>query len=119
VTAEYKWRYLPTGSFGVDIFGGDACRLAASLSRISLTTPKRVSKLASAVIVYNIQSTQQCAVPRSMSKSLEERVDYAVSQLIERTVPIYPEDDEELSEQRLDEAYNFARELLGRYLLWS
>jgi len=54
-----------------------------------------------------------------MSKSLEERVDYAVSQLIERTVPIYPEDDEELSEQRLDEAYNFARELLGRYVPWS
>ena len=50
-----------------------------------------------------------------MSKSLEERVDYAISQLVERTVPIYPEDDEEVSEQRLDEAYHFARELLGRY----
>lgn len=49
-----------------------------------------------------------------MSKSHEERVDFAVSQLIERVVPVYPEDDEETSEQRLDEAYHFARELLGR-----
>jgi hypothetical protein len=58
--------------------------------------------------------SQQCAGSHSMSKSHEERVDFAVSQLIERVVPVYPEDDEETSEQRLDEAYHFARELLGR-----
>lgn len=49
-----------------------------------------------------------------MSKSHDERVDYALSQLIERVVPTYPEDDEETKEERLDDAYHFARELLVR-----
>ena len=49
-----------------------------------------------------------------MAKTLQERVDYAVSQLVERTVPVYPDEDDESTEQRLDEAYQFACELLGR-----
>jgi gamma-tubulin complex component 3 len=49
-----------------------------------------------------------------MAKTLQERVDYAISQLVERTVPVYPDEDDESTEQRLDDAYHFARELLGR-----
>jgi hypothetical protein len=48
-----------------------------------------------------------------MSKTVEERVDYALNQLIERSVPEYREDDDAAIEHRLDEAYNIAREILG------
>jgi hypothetical protein len=48
-----------------------------------------------------------------MSKSREERVESALSSLIERLVPIYDDDDEESADQRLDEAYNYARDVLA------
>jgi gamma-tubulin complex component 3 len=49
-----------------------------------------------------------------MSKSSAERVGYVLEQLIQRTVPIYPEDDEETAEQRLDDAYAIATEIISR-----
>jgi gamma-tubulin complex component 3 len=49
-----------------------------------------------------------------MSKTQEERVDFALSELLERTVPFYPDDDQETADNRLDEAYNIARDILGR-----
>ena len=49
-----------------------------------------------------------------MSRTSEERVAQALEHLIERTVPIYPEDDEAAADERLDEAYAFAREIIGR-----
>jgi hypothetical protein len=63
---------------------------------------------------HTIIVLQQCAVCHIMAKTLQERVDYAVSQLVERTVPVYADEDDESAEQRLDDAYHFARELLGR-----
>ena len=57
---------------------------------------------------------QQCPLCHIMAKTLQERVDYAVSQLVERTVPVNPDEDDESVEQRLDDAYHFARKLLGR-----
>lgn len=49
-----------------------------------------------------------------MSKSPEERVGYALEQLIQRTVPVYPEDDEITADQRLDEAYSIATDIISR-----
>ncbi|KAF2399610.1 spindle pole body component alp6 [Trichodelitschia bisporula] len=48
-----------------------------------------------------------------MSKSTEERIDNALWQLLERTVPIYPEDDDETADQRLDDAFAFARNAIA------
>lgn len=50
-----------------------------------------------------------------MSKTSAERIGYVTEQLIQRTVPIYPEDDEETAEQRLDEAYVIAMDIINRY----
>jgi len=47
-----------------------------------------------------------------MSKSSEQRVDYALEQLIERTVPNYPEDDDAALDERIDDALAFAREVI-------
>jgi hypothetical protein len=49
-----------------------------------------------------------------MSKTQEERVDFALSELIERSIPYYPDEDPETAENRLDEAYTIARDILGR-----
>jgi hypothetical protein len=49
-----------------------------------------------------------------MAKTQEERVDFALSELIERTVPFYADEDQETADARLDEAYTIAREILGR-----
>lgn len=49
-----------------------------------------------------------------MSKSSADRIGYVLEQLIQRTVPVYPEDDEEVVEQRLDEAYAIATEILSK-----
>lgn len=48
-----------------------------------------------------------------MSRTLQERVDYALSSLIEHIIPEYPDDDDAQAERRLDEAYNLARETLA------
>ena len=56
----------------------------------------------------------RCRNADIMSKTVEERVDYALNQLIERVVPEYADDDEEEYDHRLDEAYSVAREILGR-----
>lgn len=49
-----------------------------------------------------------------MSKTLQERVDYALNQLVEHIVPDHPEDDDAAAERRLDEAYQIVRDRLGR-----
>jgi hypothetical protein len=71
----------------------------------------RTARIFGQIII--ITALQQCAACRVMAKTLQERVDYAVSQLVERTVPVYPDEEDESAEQRLDDAYHFARELLG------
>jgi hypothetical protein len=47
-----------------------------------------------------------------MSKSSEQRVDYALEQLIIRTVPSYPGEDEAVVDERVDDALAFAREVI-------
>ncbi|RDI81014.1 hypothetical protein Vi05172_g8925 [Venturia inaequalis] len=47
-----------------------------------------------------------------MSKPSEQRVDYALEQLIERTVPSYPDDDDAALDERVDDALAFAREVI-------
>ncbi|KAF2665326.1 hypothetical protein BT63DRAFT_405294 [Microthyrium microscopicum] len=42
----------------------------------------------------------------------QDRINIALSQLVENTVPVYAEDDEEAVEERLDEAYAHAYELI-------
>lgn len=58
---------------------------------------------------------QQCGGDREMSKSSQDRIGYVLEQLIQRTVPVYPDDDEETVEQRLDEAFGIADEIISRY----
>lgn len=45
---------------------------------------------------------------------VQERIDLALSQLVEHTVPVYPEDDNDTIEQRLDEAFANAHEIISR-----
>jgi len=47
-----------------------------------------------------------------MAKSSEQRVDYALEQLIERSVPTYPTDDDAALDERVDDALAFAREVI-------
>jgi hypothetical protein len=42
----------------------------------------------------------------------QDRIDLALSQLIENTVPQYEDDDEESHNQRLDEAYALAHDVI-------
>jgi hypothetical protein len=46
----------------------------------------------------------------------QDRIDLALSQLIENTVPEYADDDEVSYNQRLDEAYALAHDLIDAYL---
>ena len=50
-----------------------------------------------------------------MSKSSAERIGYVLEQLIQRTVPAYPEDDDDAFEQRVDEAYAIATDIISKY----
>lgn len=50
-----------------------------------------------------------------MSRTPEQRVEDALSELLERIVPVYDDDDEESADQRLDEAFDYARDVLGKY----
>ena len=45
----------------------------------------------------------------------EERIDLALSQLIDHTVPAYDDEDPDIVEQRLDDAYMHAHELIDTY----
>ncbi|OCK95191.1 uncharacterized protein K441DRAFT_686898 [Cenococcum geophilum 1.58] len=49
-----------------------------------------------------------------MSKSTEERVEHALSQLLERILPTYPDEDEAAADERFDDAFSFAIDALGR-----
>jgi hypothetical protein len=46
----------------------------------------------------------------------QERIDLALSQLVEHTVPVYAEDDESAVDERLDQAYAHAHELIDEYV---
>jgi hypothetical protein len=46
----------------------------------------------------------------------QDRIDLALSQLIENTVPEYADDDEESYNQRLDEAYALAHDLIDAHV---
>ncbi|KAF2805151.1 uncharacterized protein BDZ99DRAFT_574761 [Mytilinidion resinicola] len=45
-----------------------------------------------------------------MSQAREDRVEHALTQLLERVLPTYPDEDEAQSDERFDNAYNFAIE---------
>lgn len=47
-----------------------------------------------------------------MSKSTEERVEHALSQLLERILPTYPDEDEAAADERFDDAFSFAIDAL-------
>jgi hypothetical protein len=42
----------------------------------------------------------------------QDRIDLALSQLVEHTVPVYEDDDEAAVDERLDEAYAHAHEII-------
>jgi len=42
----------------------------------------------------------------------EERINVALSRLLEQTVPVYPHDDNEAVEQRLDDVFTHASALI-------
>ncbi|KAF2095605.1 hypothetical protein NA57DRAFT_44742 [Rhizodiscina lignyota] len=43
-----------------------------------------------------------------MPDNIQQRVEHALSQLVEKVVPAYPEDDDQALQDRLDDAYDFA-----------
>lgn len=49
-----------------------------------------------------------------MPTSSEERVEHALTQLLERVLPTYPDEDEAQSDERFDEAFNFAIDTIRR-----
>ncbi|KAJ9643541.1 Microtubule-nucleating Tub4p (gamma-tubulin) complex component [Coniosporium tulheliwenetii] len=49
-----------------------------------------------------------------MSKTQEERVEHALSQLLERILPTYPDEDEAAADERFEDAFNLAIEAIGR-----
>lgn len=49
-----------------------------------------------------------------MSKTQEERVEHALSQLLERILPTYPDEDEVAADERFEDAFNLAIEAIGR-----
>jgi len=49
-----------------------------------------------------------------MSKSTEERVQHALQQLLERIVPTYPDEDDVTADERFEEAFNVASDIIER-----
>ncbi|KAK3077657.1 hypothetical protein LTS18_009651, partial [Coniosporium uncinatum] len=47
-----------------------------------------------------------------MSKSTEERVQHALQQLLERIVPTYPDEDDVTADERFEEAFNVASDII-------
>jgi hypothetical protein len=59
----------------------------------------------------------QCAIfPLRLTMPRQDRIDLALSQLVEHTVPVYAEDDEDVIEERLNEAYAHAHDLIDAYV---
>ncbi|KAF1987542.1 hypothetical protein K402DRAFT_375659 [Aulographum hederae CBS 113979] len=48
-----------------------------------------------------------------MSKTQEERVQHALQNLLERIVPTYPDEDEATADDRFEDAYNFASDVIA------
>jgi hypothetical protein len=97
--------------FYIPISGREWCLRSSPLD------PSSVGKQRARVRVPTLEqrkALQTCAQLVDMAKTQEERVDFALSELVERTIPFYPDEDPETAENRLDEAYTFAREILGR-----
>jgi len=49
-----------------------------------------------------------------MSRSTEERVEHALSQLLERVLPQDPNEDEALADERFEDGFQFAINYIGR-----
>jgi len=49
--------------------------------------------------------------------SREDRINQALSQLVEHIVPVYPDDDEAAVDERLDQAYEHARQIVDSYVV--
>ncbi|KAK7517372.1 spindle pole body component alp6 [Phyllosticta citriasiana] len=48
-----------------------------------------------------------------MPQTTEERVEHALSKLLEYLLPQYPHEDEDAADQRLDDAFNYALDAIG------
>ncbi len=54
-------------------------------------------------------------VGNSMPQSVEDRVEHALSQLIEQLLPALPEEDEAAADEKYYDALNYATESIGRH----
>lgn len=50
-----------------------------------------------------------------MTEARDQRVEHALDKLIGHTLPIYPDEDEATADERLDEAFNIADEIITKY----
>ena len=49
-----------------------------------------------------------------MSQTTEDRVEHALTQLLERVLPTYPDEDEAQSDERFDDAFTLAIDTIRR-----
>lgn len=49
-----------------------------------------------------------------MPQTTQERVEHALSKLLEHLLPQYPDEDEDTADQRFDDAFNYAFDAIGR-----
>lgn len=50
-----------------------------------------------------------------MTEARDQRVEHALDKLIGHTLPIYAGEDEATADERLDEAFNIADEIITKY----
>lgn len=50
-----------------------------------------------------------------MPQSTQERVEHALSKLLEHLLPQYPDEDEDTADQRFDNAFNYSLDALDRH----
>jgi hypothetical protein len=71
---------------------------------------RRVCQAKTTTIVLGVDA--KCPSETAMSKTTEERIESALSQLLSRLLPAYPGEDEAIADDRFEEAYNYAVEVL-------
>lgn len=49
-----------------------------------------------------------------MPQTTEERVEHALLKLLEHLLPQYPDEDDDVADQRLDDTFNYALDAIGR-----
>lgn len=49
-----------------------------------------------------------------MPQTTQERVEHALSKLLEHLLPQYPDEDEDTADQRFDDAFNYSLDAIGR-----